>query len=145
MPFLLVIFLGGALADVMETDPSQCDVESPSFLQLKHKGQQAEQDTLQLLVTSTEFQTPGQPGVVYKCNVMQNPDFSQDCVDLTTGRIPAGVQFSLVWEVEALPEPENGFLVLSLPVNGDDGSVVYCPEVGDCSALLPPGRYEGEA
>ena len=104
VPFLLVIFLGGAYADVMEIDVSQCDVESPSFLQLKHQGEQAEQDILQLLVTSAGISRPGvsQPGVVYKCNVTHHPDFSQDCADLTTGRIPAGVPFSFVWEVEVL-------------------------------------------
>ena len=141
VPFLLVIFLVGALADVMETDLSQCDVESPSFLQLKHQGQQAAQDTLQLLVTSANLPNPG---VVYKCNVTQNPDFRQDCVDLTTGRIPDGVGFTYVWEVEVLPEPENGFLVMSRPFD-TLGSIVHCPEVGSCSALLPPGDYKGGA
>lgn len=136
VPFLLVIFLGGAFADVMEIDVSQCDVESPSFLQLKHQGEQAEQDILQLLVTSAGISRPGvsQPGVVYKCNVTHNPDFSQDCADLTTGRIPAGVPFSFVWEVEVLTEPHRGFLAMSAQSPTNDGSIVQCPEVGPCKA-----------
>ena len=147
VPFLLVIFRGGAFADVMEIDVSQCDVESPSFLQLKHQGEQAEQDILQLLVTSAGISRPGvsQPGVVYKCNVTHNPDFSQDCADLTTGRIPAGVPFSFVWEVEVLPEPHRGFLAMSAQSPTNDGSIVQCPEVGPCRALLPKvGAYQGE-
>ena len=67
VPFLLVIFLGGAFADVMKTDPSQCDMESPSFLQLKHQGEQARQDTLQLLMLVSGGHSG--PGAVFKCNV----------------------------------------------------------------------------
>ena len=137
MSFLMVTFLvAGNIAEVTDTNPSLCDVESSVLLQFKHK--EGRQGMQQLFVPNLDK--------VFKCNLTATPDFSTDCSDVTTGRIPDGIPFNRAWEVEALPG--NGFLVLnqdeSLDSPDGDGSIIKCPGVGPCKVLIQ-GPVAGEA
>ena len=125
---MVTFLVAGNIAEVTDTDPSLCDVESSVLLQFKHK--QGRQGMQQLFVPNLDK--------VFKCNLTATPDFSTDCSDVTTGRIPDGIPFNRAWEVEALPG--NGFLVLNQDESIDspdgDGSIIKCPGVGPCKVLI---------